>query len=176
MALIIRRATIEDAEAIARVDLDSHIAVYRPLRGDAYLADATPESATEHWHRLLSSPASNVEVPREVLVAEDHRGVLGYSALGASRDAGAGAVGEVFSIYLHPSVWRRGIGSRLLKAATDRLHEFGYTEITLWVLDANEAARAFYAAQGWQPDGATEQSRGAPGINLRYRAPPHTAD
>lgn len=42
---------------------------------------------------------------------------------------------------------------------------------TLWVLDGNERARAFYARQGWHADGTskTEEMAGATVIEVRYR-------
>ena len=42
--------------------------------------------------------------------------------------------------------------------------------VVLWVLEVNDRARAFYEAQGWGADGATEASRYEPHRNLRYRA------
>ena len=32
----------------------------------------------------------------------------------------------------------------------------GFADATLWTLDANPAAKAFYEALGWEADGATE--------------------
>ncbi|WP_371229182.1 GNAT family N-acetyltransferase [Roseovarius sp. 2305UL8-3] len=54
--------------------------------------------------------------------------------------------GEVIhALYVHPRARGRGVGRTLLdeaKAGRDRLQ--------LWVLAANEQARAFYAAQGFE--------------------------
>jgi GNAT superfamily N-acetyltransferase len=51
---------------------------------------------------------------------------------------------RIHALYVHPAARGRGIGQALLqqaKAESDRLE--------LWVLLRNEAARAFYAAQGF---------------------------
>ena len=59
----------------------------------------------------------------------------------------------------------------LLEAATDRLVAAGLDDCRLWVMAANTAGRAFYAAQGWTADGATKQvALGSSTIEeLRYR-------
>ena len=58
-----------------------------------------------------------------------------------------------------------------MTAALGRLTELGYRQATLWVLDSNARARRFYAAAGFQPDGAVkvDDSRGFPLAEVRYR-------
>jgi ribosomal protein S18 acetylase RimI-like enzyme len=171
MDVTIRAATVDDAEAIARVDLETHITAYRPLLGDDYLANVTPEENEDRWRKLISNHPSIEHPPQEVLIVERDGIIVAYSAIGPSRDDDGVGAGEVYTIYVHPSSWRGGVGTTLLGAATDRLRELGYAEVTLWVMEINQRARNFYEAQGWQPDGATEPARGRPLINLRYRAP-----
>jgi len=47
----------------------------------------------------------------------------------------------------------------------------GFTSAILWVLTANDGARRFYEAGGWQPDGATNMLDfdGTPIEEIRYR-------
>ena len=57
-------------------------------------------------------------------------------------------------MYLDPARYRQGWGSRLMAAAFDDLRAAGFTEASLWVMTANDAARAFYEQAGWEADGA----------------------
>ena len=119
----------------------------------------------------MNNDASLGQPPTEVLVAEQDGEIIAYSSLGPSRDEDAPNEGEVYTLYVHPSAWRGRVGGPLFAAAVDRLHEMGFANVSLWVLEVNERARAFYEAQGWQHDGATEPARRRPFINMRYRAP-----
>ena len=168
---MIRSATIADAEAIARVDLDAHIEAYRPIFGDEDMASVSMEETAEHWRILLGKQSPIEHEPDEVLVAERDGTIVAYSGIGPSGDADGSGCGEVFTLYVHPSAWRSRVGARLLGAAVGRLRQRGFADITLWVLDANERAQAFYQAQGWTPDGGTRPSRHAPHHHFRYRAP-----
>jgi CubicO group peptidase (beta-lactamase class C family) len=60
----------------------------------------------------------------------------------------------VHSLYVHPRVGGRGTGRRLLEYALGKLTAQGYSVVTLWVFEANERARRFYAAAGFAPDGS----------------------
>jgi hypothetical protein len=55
------------------------------------------------------------------------------------------------------------------------LRETGYAEATLWVFADNTAARAFYAKQGWLPDGGirVEAAYRLPEVRLRHAIPGH---
>jgi len=82
-------------------------------------------------------------------------------------------VGEVGALYVHPDWWRRGVGRVLLDASLAFLREQGYGVATLWALEDNARARAFYEAEGWHDDGGRQQLElDLPGVNLpevRYR-------
>ena len=58
-----------------------------------------------------------------------------------------------------------------MSAARAGLREAGFREAALWVLDTLERARRFYAADGWQPDGATkiDERPGRTLSEVRYR-------
>ena len=47
------------------------------------------------------------------------------------------------------------MGTVLMHAAMDELHDLGVREATLWVLRDNSRACAFYENLGWYPDGQT---------------------
>jgi GNAT superfamily N-acetyltransferase len=86
------------------------------------------------------------------------------------RRADAGErVSEVAAIYVQPKHWRRGVGTVLLSAASSKLRGQAWNTVTLWVLDANTQAIAFYSVHGFTPDGAKahDDHTNLPEIRLR---------
>jgi GNAT superfamily N-acetyltransferase len=98
--------------------------------------------------------------------------VMGYLVFGPTRDRDAPRrAGEIWALYVHPEVWRRGLGRALVRYATGELREAGCDVVTLWTLAESPSARAFYEACGFVHDGAT-QRREALGnaVEVRYIA------
>ena len=48
-----------------------------------------------------------------------------------------------------------GVGRPMMSSAVTELARAGYAAAILWVLDANDRARRFYALAGWTEDGAS---------------------
>ncbi len=88
-------------------------------------------------------------------MAERGHEVIGYArVLAPSRDDDAAAgVAEIAAIYVHPSAWRSGAGSALMQTALAELRSDAWREVTLWVLDRNARAMAFYESFNFAPDG-----------------------
>jgi len=100
------------------------------------------------------------------VVAERDGVIVGFASMAASGDDDAtGSTGELRAIYILEDVAGLGVGARLLERAQNALRERGFVRATLWVLDANERARAFYERHGWRPDGTVRVEE--PGITLR---------
>jgi GNAT superfamily N-acetyltransferase len=97
--------------------------------------------------------------------------VAGISVVGPSRREEPSGVGELWMINLEPAAWGRGLGTKLLAAATDELRRAGFVEAVLWVVAGNRRARRFYEREGWRPDGReiTEDARGFPVTEVGYR-------
>jgi RimJ/RimL family protein N-acetyltransferase len=58
----------------------------------------------------------------------------------------------------------------MTRFAEARLAKRGASDVTLWVLERNAAARAFYEAIGFEPDGASKLlTIGVELVVLRYR-------
>ncbi len=140
----IRTATTADAPAVAAVHEQSARTAYREIfAGKSFRG---PD-----WHEILAAPDTRA------LVAEEQDEIVGFVILKPA---------EIEALYVAPSRWGRGIGSRLLAEATQQLAE--YDELTLWVLAENLSARHFYEHHGWAPDGTEKESfYGA--VELRYR-------
>ena len=57
------------------------------------------------------------------------------------------------AIYVDPKHWRRGVGQRLWDEVEDQLRRSGFSDVTLWVLQDNAGALAFYRSNGFVVDG-----------------------
>lgn len=120
------------------------------------------------WMPMLHTRASMVGfwearlIDTKARVLDDGAGVAGF---GVFDD------GMVTALYLAPSARRLGLGSALLRDLTE-----GEGDVSLWVFEANTAARAFYIAQGFQDVRRTngENEEGLPDI-LMTRAAGYSA-
>ena len=106
-----------------------------------------------------------------MLLVEERGELLGYVACGASRDADAdGQIGEVLTLFVAPSSWRRGAGRALLRAAIHDLRGRGYGAATVWSFADNVRANSFYESQGFERDGAERREPAwAEILERRYR-------
>jgi len=104
------------------------------------------------WSRILA----DTDLPRTgTFVLTDGLDVIGFAHVAPTRDDDLpDSTGEVTGIYVSPSAWGRGGGRQLMDTARANLKAAGFTTATLWVLEANRRAQAFYERQGWAPEGA----------------------
>ncbi len=165
-ATSVRPATPDDAAAIAGVHVRSWQMAYRGVVPDAILERLSVEQRRRTWSELLEDRHGAF-----TLVADRGGEVVGFCSMAIpSRDDDAGeATCEVGAIYVEPTLWRAGVGARLLETALDTVRDSGWREVTLWVFAANASARAFYESFGFASDGAEmhHQSSGQTEIRLR---------
>jgi RimJ/RimL family protein N-acetyltransferase len=149
---MIREGTVADAAAVARVHVESWQAIYRGHFPDDYLDSLSAERRAQQWTSSMSEGTFELAVYD---TGDDD--IAGFVCIGPSRDHDADpSVGEVAAIYLRPSYWRAGIGTQLIAWAQHASDRHGWSKLTLWVLDGNTSARAFYERVGWTPDGAAK--------------------
>jgi ribosomal protein S18 acetylase RimI-like enzyme len=152
--LTIREAKLEDAYEIALTQTASWVSAYKALVTPERLYSQSLQKRFTSWQKRLQDPQFSV------LIAEhpSYEGVAGFCALQTpSNDADATPdIAQISALYVHPSCWRLGIGRELLKHTTERLHQ-QISEITLWVISANEDALAFYDSCGWKADGKSKK-------------------
>ncbi|HUI03973.1 MAG TPA: GNAT family N-acetyltransferase [Acidimicrobiales bacterium] len=159
----IRRAVVDDAAAIARVHVRAWQHAYPGLVPQDYLDALDAEERAGAWAHVLGTtawPHTGVFVA----IGPDTRGgadgeVVGFSAISPSRDEDADptAVGEIQTVYVDPTAWGTGTGSRLVARTLDELRAAGFRRATLWTLDTNERARRFYERRGWALDGVSKR-------------------
>ena len=154
MRLVIQRARVDDAAAIAEVHIFSLRAAYRGQLPDhlVHLVLDPPDvkQRARGWEGWLKrSQASTI-------VARVDGTVTGFCTLHPMPgEAARGMTGEIPAIYVLPSHWRRGIGCLLCEQTMAEARTRGFAEVVLWVLESNERARRFYNSLGFRPDGET---------------------
>ncbi len=139
---MIRAATILDAPEIARVHVASWRTTYGGLLADDFLASLDDAGYEERWKRALA------EGSMRIYVAEDAAEVVGFASGGRERAGESGFGGELYAIYVLQPAQRRGFGRELVRAVVGGLEELGLSDMIVWVLRDNEAARGFYERLG----------------------------
>lgn len=140
----IRRATINDAGAIARVHLASWKTTYPGIIPQAYIDGLRVENGVVRWQIELSGKKASV------FVAEEQRGVFGFIAGGAIAHPVDGYQGELGAIYLLASHQRKGAGAALVRRLAGELRQQGFGNMAVWVLRENPAC-GFYERMGGLP-------------------------
>ena len=143
LSLAIRLARPQDAAEIARVYIESWQDTYPGVVPHTLLRAMTPRGQTARW-----SAAIRAQSRETVLVAEnDRHGVVGMASAGPARDRGLGFDSEVYTLYVDPSFFDRGVGRALLTGSFQLLRQRGYTSCVIWA-HAKNNARFFYEAMG----------------------------
>ncbi|MEP7063481.1 MAG: GNAT family N-acetyltransferase [Betaproteobacteria bacterium] len=140
----IRRATVDDAVAIARVRVESWRTTYRGMIPQSYLDSMTVEASATLWDKSLSAQSAR----SQVFVAEDAEGVLGFAAGVVLPEAKLGFDADLAAVYLRPAYQRLGLGSKLVGVTAAALLAQKAQSMVVWVIAANKAARDFYLALG----------------------------
>ncbi len=175
MDITVRPATPDDARAIATIRVTSWRAAYDGLIPAMLLDRLDIETETQrraqHWDRYHADPRAT-----EFLALRQGRPV-GWASAGACRDEDPAAAvrGELYALYALPTQWSTGVGHALMVATEDALRASGFRAASLWVLDGNARAAAFYERHGWREDGTTKDDErivgntGLPALRERRR-------
>jgi ribosomal protein S18 acetylase RimI-like enzyme len=156
----VRHATPEDSRAIATIHVRSWQAAYQGIVPAQFLASLSIDQREGMWRQRLEQGATGT------WVTEEEGDVLGWISAGPSRDADAvSSTSEVWAIYVDPKHWRRGVGQRLWEEAEAQLRRSGFSDVTLWVLQDNAGALAFYRSNGCVVDGI-EKTFAVGGVEL----------
>jgi ribosomal protein S18 acetylase RimI-like enzyme len=136
----VRRSTLADGPALARVDL-----------------------ATWTWQSSPSAPPDDPDgyvffdertTPGDVLVADIDGAVIGFVKLRPSTPLPSNAhVLQIQGLGVDPAYQGRGVGQALLEAATQEARRRGARKLSLRVLGSNTAARRLYERCGFVVEG-----------------------
>jgi L-amino acid N-acyltransferase YncA len=140
----IRKATMEDAKAIATVHVESWKTTYQGIVPAEYLAQLRVSEKEQLWQRGLNQPKHSI------FVVEEDGKVCGFISGGKNRATHgkeAKYEGEIYAIYLLKEAQGKGYGTKLVKALVDDFQRDGIRSMVVWVL-ADNPSRLFYERLG----------------------------
>lgn len=142
--MLIRRATLEDLDSIAKVHVDTWRSAYRGIVPDAYLDGLSYDGSKSVWRRAIE----RTDRGAGVFVAQEEGGaVVGFASFGPERSGDPTYDGELYAVYVLKGSERKGAGSRLVGAAANELLQNGFHSMLLWILVDNPS-RGFYERLG----------------------------
>lgn len=142
--ILVRSARRTDAAGIARVHVRTWKEAYKGLLDGQYLEGMNEARLLARWRSSLDRRAEDLD--EAIFVATSGQDVIGFLAVGASREPFAPWEAEVSMLYVLKEHRGAGIGRALMKAAADHCIRRAMFSAGLWVLRDNGAARDFYEA------------------------------
>ncbi|SDQ45980.1 GNAT family N-acetyltransferase [Microbacterium sp. cf332] len=153
----VRRAVPADAAAIAHVHVQGWREAYTGRMPQRILDRLDVERLTRVRREVLvreqliaGAPDARSHDPGRTWVAVAGGEIVGFAVSGISRDDPRVAELELYAIYVLAAHHGTGAGQALLDVA------IGDGPASLWVLDDNPRARAFYVRNGFRADGAVK--------------------
>lgn len=140
---VVRPARLEDARAIARIEVETWRSTYAGMLPDRVLLNMSERRQTGSWASFLRHR------PEDVIVAQSNGSVVGFGNCGTQRDSTIRFAGEVYTLYVSPDQQANGFGRNLLLALFQRLVDTGHATALVWVVRANPG-RFFYERLGGQ--------------------------
>lgn len=141
--LVVRPLRDSDADAVAALHTASWRSAYRGILSDDFLNEAVDADRASTWRHRLAEPRDDAfgkaAIRDETLVGfvyvqrldDDRWGVL------------------IDNLHVAPGARSAGIGPKLLEAAARGIAQRQWgARVHLWVYEANERARRFYARMG----------------------------
>ena len=150
---------IDDCDELGAVHVEIWKAAYADHMPPDYLAALDAAAWAANWRRRAAVP----ELAARTLVARDEQGrIVGFASAGPTRDEYALTEWELYSVNLLPDVHGTGLADELIARAV------GDRPATLWVLEGNARAQAFYRRHGFVAEGAhaRHDGTGAPEIRM----------
>lgn len=147
--VIIRRATPEDAAAIANVHINTWREAYKNLMPAEFLEERPLGFNKRHrfWKRLIE------EAGQDIFVADcSENGVVGVINGHLARDEEYKDHAEIYCFYLFKKYHGKKIGFRLLQEYLKSIKADGFQQMYLWVLKGNPTIE-FYEKVGGKFNG-----------------------
>ena len=137
--MIIREATLADAEGIAKVHVDSWKTTYTNIIPVEYLNKLSYEEREQLWKENITNS--------DVFVAENEEGkIVGFSSGGKERSSKyPDYTGELYAIYILKEYQGNGLGKLLVKPVIKELQQKNLFSMIVLVLEDN-SSRLFYEA------------------------------
>jgi GNAT superfamily N-acetyltransferase len=142
--IMIRNAVADDADAIAKVQVDTWRSAYHNLVPSEILDALSYQQRSKYWKSIISKE------DREgiFLVAEtEANGVVGFCVCGLNRNEDSKFASELYAIYVLEVHQDHGIGRALFEEYRKWTLDRGLTSMIVWVLRDNPYRR-FYETMG----------------------------
>lgn len=143
---IIRRMTVDDAEAVTDVLIDTWKTAYRGIVRDDVL---------DHQDREMLIGRRRKQY-KDYIVAEVNGRVVGYcwyvNDNSFSKEL-SDIDCEIVAIYVLPEMARQGVGRKMFSYAVDDLKKQNREKMVIWCLKENYSGRAFYEKMGGKISG-----------------------
>jgi GNAT superfamily N-acetyltransferase len=157
------QAGVDDAPALAGLHLRTALFAYASIFPPEAPRPNLDRLALDWEQRLGGLHTPNVRC---------FLGVVGDHTAGvimAGADPDVFEMGHITRFYVDPPHWGHGIGSSLYEAAISHLRQVGYGQASLWVLEGNVRARAWYERLGWTCTGERKIAAETIGVDdVRY--------
>ena len=138
---IIRRMTIDDAEAVTDVLIRTWQIAYRGIVSDDVLDHQDRDMLIERRKRQY----------KDYIVAEVDGRVVGYcwyvNDNSFSQEL-SDIDSEIVAIYVLPEMERKGVGRKMFSFAVEDLKMQNREKMVIWCLKENNSGRAFYEKMG----------------------------
>ena len=177
MTWTVRKAAPPDASAIARINVDGWRVAYADIVPAEALESLDVDSFADSYREILAA-----DDPIAVFVATDGGRIVAFCGVcpvrNGERDAHSSQpTGELAAIYVAPAMRGAGAGHAVHDAGLAHLAAAGFEHAVLWVFEANQLARSFYARHGWVLDSAHEyyETHGQAIPQVRYSRCPKTS-
>jgi GNAT superfamily N-acetyltransferase len=153
----VRAPWVGEAETLAAVHVTGWRQTYGRLLPESFFDDAFLAARRGMWERMLDAPRPG----HRIAVAERGGEVIGFAWSGpaiAEPDEVPPRQSQLYAIYVLVDHHGTGAGQALLDDV------LGDAPATLWVERGNARAAAFYARNGFRPDGTEKIDAGTPSI------------
>jgi len=141
---VLRAMRAEDADDVAALHATSWRSAYRGMLTDDFLDNDVVADRQAVWRERLHGPTTETAFG---VVAEGAAGqLIGFTYVLLHHDPVWGSL--IDNLHVHPEHKGGGIGGRLLQSVATQLGPEHTQPCFLWVLDANEPAKRFYARMG----------------------------
>ncbi|WP_349827820.1 GNAT family N-acetyltransferase [Brevibacterium litoralis] len=158
--------TPDMAPALARVHIDAWRETYSGRFDERHFSEEAYTGRLRMWERILGGdPGPSGRPPRVAVAASDDEPV-GFALAGPSRDEDLADTDELFALYVLARLHGSGAGQALLDAVLGPgpgeapEPEVDRQPASLWVLQDNPRAEAFYAKNGFVYDGHSRTEDG----------------
>jgi len=140
--VVVRPVEEADADSLGRVHAACWHETYDHLLSSAALSQLHPERLAAMWRRFTTQGPEY----RQSVVLRDGE-IVGFAGSGPARDTDQPSNHELYVMYLLDAHHGTGLGQLLFDAVVDP------GPSVLWVAADNPRAHAFYARNGYRPDG-----------------------